>query len=47
MCLAVPGQIIEIREDDTGPMGGQVGTVDFPGGRSPALRRGLTQRNGW
>ena len=33
MCLAVPGRIIEIREDDAGPVGGKVGTVDFQGTR--------------
>jgi len=33
MCVAVPGRIIEIREGNTGPTGGNVGTVDFQGTR--------------
>lgn len=33
MCLAVPGRIINICEDDAEPMTGKVGTVDFQGTR--------------
>jgi len=32
MCLAVPGQIVEIRQEADGPTG-KVGTVDFQGNR--------------
>jgi hydrogenase expression/formation protein HypC len=31
MCLAVPGQIIEITRDDANPVTGLMGTVDFQG----------------
>lgn len=33
MCLAVPGKVIAIREDDDHHAVGRVGTVDFQGSR--------------
>lgn len=33
MCLAVPGQVIAVRDNESSPETGSIGTVDFQGSR--------------